>query len=100
VTAVDNGDSGNGSDMNVSFTVPSGQNTKISSYRIMVVKSANAGTFDLAAANAVTADNYTAVSKSGLTSGGTSTTTLSDRERRRGAALRTVWHIKSLYYNL
>ncbi|MGE5422108.1 MAG: beta strand repeat-containing protein [Ignavibacteriales bacterium] len=65
VTAADNGDAGNGSDMNVSFTIPSGENTKIASYRILVVKSGNAGSFNLISANSVSSGNYTVVAKTG-----------------------------------
>lgn len=63
VTAVVYGDSGNGSDLEISFAAPNGQKTKIASYRVLVVKSADAASFDLAAANAVTAGNYTIVDK-------------------------------------
>lgn len=71
VSATDVGDAANGADMEVSFTV--GDETTVDAYRILVVKAAAAGAFDLATAQAVSAANYTDVTPSG----GDVTTTLS-----------------------
>jgi hypothetical protein len=68
VTVSDVGDSGNGSDLEVSFIRPSGENTKIASYRIMVVKSLDSSSFNLSVANAVYEDYYTKLSKTGADS--------------------------------
>ncbi len=68
VTAIDVADNGNGSDLEVSFTRPNGENTKIASYRIMVVKSAAASTFNLSVANSVYEDYYTTVAATGADS--------------------------------
>jgi len=57
-------DNNNGSDLQVSFNRINDENT-ISQYRIMVVKSADIGYFNLTAANAVSSSNYTNVSKTG-----------------------------------
>ena len=61
VTAKDAGNSGDGSDLEVSFDAPKGQNTRVESYRVMVVKSAEAASFILYEAN--NAADYTTVSK-------------------------------------
>jgi hypothetical protein len=61
----DIGDSKNGSDLQVSFSKAAGENQRIDSYRVMVVRSASAGAFNLAAANAVSSDCYTVVEKTG-----------------------------------
>jgi hypothetical protein len=55
------GTAGNGSDITVSFS-GDGLQTGVEEYRIMMVKAANAATFNLAAAQAVDMANYTAVS--------------------------------------
>lgn len=64
VTGVDIADNGNGLDLEVSFNQGTDETT-INEYRIMVVKSVNAGAFDLTAANAVVPANYTTVAPSG-----------------------------------
>ncbi|MDD4334276.1 MAG: SwmB domain-containing protein, partial [Desulfotomaculaceae bacterium] len=53
--------SGNGSDLEVSFDAPKGQNTRVESYRVLVVKSADAASFTLSNANS--AVHYTTVDK-------------------------------------
>ena len=60
----DIGENGNGLDLSVSFDKVAAE-SKVSEYRIFVIKSASASTFDLAAANSVTSENYTRVPKTG-----------------------------------
>ena len=62
VTAADTGDENNGSDLQVTFDKAADE-TKVGSYRVIVVKASK--TLDLAAANAVGANNYTQVAKTG-----------------------------------
>ncbi len=62
VAVADVGDQGNGQDLQVSFTKASNE-SNIGSYRIYVVKSALASTFNLTMANAVSSSNYTTVNK-------------------------------------
>lgn len=57
-------DYGDGRDLSVSFNKLSDE-SKISSYRIFVVKATNYSNFNLAAANNVSSANYTLVSKTG-----------------------------------
>ncbi|KAA1187819.1 copper amine oxidase N-terminal domain-containing protein [Paenibacillus sp. B2(2019)] len=57
-------DFGDGRDLSVSFNKLSDE-SKISSYRIFVVKATNYSNFNLAAANNVSSANYTLVSKTG-----------------------------------
>jgi len=57
-------DHGDGRDLRVSFTKVSDE-SKISGYRIFVVKSNSSWNFDLARANGVSSSNYTSVSKTG-----------------------------------
>lgn len=64
ITLADKGNAGNGSDLEVKFNKLADE-TKLAEYRIMVVKSEFAGSFNLQAANQVTATNYTQVSKTG-----------------------------------
>lgn len=64
VTATDIGNQGDGRDLRVSFT-RSGDESKLSHYRILVVKANNAGSFDLSRANNVGNANYTYVGKGG-----------------------------------
>ena len=75
--------SGNGSDITVSFTEPSGAKTMISSYRIIVVSAAS---FNLAATNGVAPGNYTVVNKSS----GTVTMILSSGARNTSGATVTT----------
>ncbi len=60
IVGTDIAENSNGSDLQVDFTAAANEAT-VSEYRIMVVKAANAGTFDLAAAQAVISANYTAI---------------------------------------
>ncbi|OZQ63964.1 hypothetical protein CA600_17950 [Paenibacillus sp. VTT E-133280] len=60
----DTSDYGDGRDLSVSFNKLSDE-SKISSYRIFVVKATNYSNFNLAAANNVSSANYTLVSKTG-----------------------------------
>lgn len=64
VMALDTNETASGEDVLVYFDAASDETT-ISAYRILMVKEANAGSFNLAAANAVTMSNYTTVTKSG-----------------------------------
>ncbi|WP_136607831.1 copper amine oxidase N-terminal domain-containing protein [Paenibacillus dokdonensis] len=77
VKASDINDYGDGRDISVSFNQP--QNTSnIQNYRVMVVKTKDAGSFSLNSANAVASSNYTTVSKSSST---TITSTLNSTTR-------------------
>lgn len=60
----DVGDFGDGRDLSVSFNRASNE-SNISSYRVIIVKTANASKFDLAAANTLNSSYYTTVSKTG-----------------------------------
>ena len=60
----DVGENGNGLDLSVSFDKATDE-SKVSEYRIIVIKSTSAPTFDLVTANSVTAENYTIVPKTG-----------------------------------
>lgn len=60
VVALDTNETATGEDVLVYFDAASDETT-ISAYRILMVKEANAGSFDLTAANAVTMSNYTSV---------------------------------------
>ncbi|MDO3411663.1 stalk domain-containing protein [Saccharibacillus sp. CPCC 101409] len=62
VRATDTGDSGDGRDLTVTFNKASDE-SKISGYRVLVVKTSEAGSFNLSAANAVTDQNATTVAK-------------------------------------
>ncbi|WP_246054190.1 copper amine oxidase N-terminal domain-containing protein [Paenibacillus anaericanus] len=65
ITAVEDiNDYGDGRDLRVSFTKLSDE-SKISSYRIFVVKASNYSNFNLTKANAVSSSNYTQVNKTG-----------------------------------
>jgi len=64
VQASDVADNKNGLDLQVTFDKATDETT-ISEYRIMVLKSANAAAFDLSSAEAVIADNYTTVAPTG-----------------------------------
>ncbi|GIO32507.1 MULTISPECIES: copper amine oxidase N-terminal domain-containing protein [Paenibacillus] len=77
VKASDVSDYGDGRDISVSFSQPSNTGN-IQNYRIMVVKTKDASSFSLNAANNVASANYTTVSK---TSAATITTTLSSGSR-------------------
>ncbi|CAH0121270.1 hypothetical protein PAE9249_03797 [Paenibacillus sp. CECT 9249] len=64
VSASDVSDYNDGRDLLVTFNKAADESS-ISHYRIMVVKSANAGRFNLSAANNVSSANYTLVNKTG-----------------------------------
>ncbi|WP_181150812.1 copper amine oxidase N-terminal domain-containing protein [Paenibacillus sp. PCH8] len=64
VAATDIGDNGDGRDLRVTFN-KSADETNVNHYRVFVVKNANAGSFNLNAANAVNSSNYTYVSRTG-----------------------------------
>ncbi|MFD1175520.1 stalk domain-containing protein [Paenibacillus puldeungensis] len=64
IVASDVADNNDGRDLQVQFNRASDE-SNISHYRIMVVKSQYAGSFDLSMANAVSSDRYTYVSKNG-----------------------------------
>lgn len=63
LVAVDAGNDHNGLDFGYTFDAASDEGT-VGEYRLMVVKEANAGSFDLAAANALT-ENFTAITPAG-----------------------------------
>ncbi|WP_256760552.1 copper amine oxidase N-terminal domain-containing protein [Cohnella sp. WQ 127256] len=62
VTINDNNDFGDGRDLTVSFTKAS-NDSNITGYRVMIVKTTDASKFDLAAANGVSSSFYNTVSK-------------------------------------
>lgn len=64
VIAEDVGNAGDGSDLQVRFNKLANE-TSLLEYRIMVVRTANANTFDLTTANNVSSNNYTRVAKTG-----------------------------------
>ncbi|WP_438348029.1 stalk domain-containing protein [Paenibacillus sp. FA6] len=64
IGVTDVSDYGDGRDLRVTFNRVSNE-SNINHYRIMVVKSGNAGNFNLSSANAVSSSNYTYVSKTG-----------------------------------
>lgn len=65
VLAADVNNNGDGSDLDVQFD-PAGNENTVNEYRIMVVKDASAASFNLAAAEAVTAANYNTHSPNGM----------------------------------
>lgn len=64
VVGADIANNGSGADLEVAFDMAANEST-LSEYRIQVVKAANAGTFDIAAANTVSSQNFTAVAPTG-----------------------------------
>ncbi|NQX48470.1 copper amine oxidase N-terminal domain-containing protein [Paenibacillus tritici] len=64
VQVKDTSDYGDGRDISVSFSKLADE-TKVSSYRIFVVKASNTSVFDLGRANAVASANYTQTNKTG-----------------------------------
>nr|WP_281363438.1 copper amine oxidase N-terminal domain-containing protein [Paenibacillus lemnae] len=64
VTAADDGNNNDGRDLIISFKKADNE-SRISGYRVYVVKVANAETFTLASANAVSPQNYTSLDKTG-----------------------------------
>lgn len=67
VSGVDIDDTGNGSDLQVNFTAAANE-TGVGSYRVLIVKDANAGSFDAAAAQAVPISSYSSVTPTGASS--------------------------------
>lgn len=65
IWGADIADNANGTDLEVTFTAAADEST-VSEYRIIAVKSSMVGTFDLAAAEALTGTNYVSVNPSGL----------------------------------
>lgn len=63
-TLSDNGDNGDGRDLLVTFGRASDESS-LSEYRILIVKSGNAGTFNLNSAISVPSNSYTALPKTG-----------------------------------
>jgi len=61
----DSGNANNGSDLEVTFVKASGETKTVKAYRVFVVKAANASAFNLKVANAIPADRYTEVAKTG-----------------------------------
>ena len=64
VSALDIADNSNGTDLQVSFN-RSADESQVSEYRILVVESGDAASFNLVAANAVAGSDYTAVTPTG-----------------------------------
>lgn len=64
ISITDIGNNGNGTDLQVAFSAPANQNT-VGQYRVMVVKQANVASFNLTAANAVTAGSYSVITPNG-----------------------------------
>ena len=62
IVAYDIGDSNSGQDMEITFVVPFDKTT-VDEYRIIVVKESNSATFDVEAANALSAPSITVVNK-------------------------------------
>lgn len=67
VTGLDIGDTGNGAEIQVDFDMANDE-SKTDEYRVMIVKSASAGSFNLAAAQAVGSADYTVVAPNGSAS--------------------------------
>ncbi|WP_322923702.1 copper amine oxidase N-terminal domain-containing protein [Paenibacillus campi] len=86
VTATNSGARGDASDMTVGFTAAS--DAGVSEYRVIAVRSDQASTFNLAAANAVTAANYTRVAKTGAAI--TQALTATTRDNNGNAIVRNV----------
>lgn len=76
ISVADVGDAGNGTDLQVTFG-PVNEEAKINAYRLIVVKTGNAGSFTLAKAEATPSDQYMQVNKTG----GTITTTFNSDSR-------------------
>ncbi|GIP24258.1 copper amine oxidase N-terminal domain-containing protein [Paenibacillus sp. J22TS3] len=77
VKGTDTADYGDGRDLTVSFTKAQNE-SNIANYRVFVVKTQNAGSFNLSTANGMSSSNYTTVNKTGAS---TLTTTLSSSAR-------------------
>ncbi|WP_334077513.1 copper amine oxidase N-terminal domain-containing protein [Paenibacillus sanfengchensis] len=79
VSATDISDYGDGRDLSVSFTRPQNE-SNISNYRIYIVKTKDAGNFNLSTANGLSSQSYTTVNKTS-TSNRTLSGTLSSSAR-------------------
>ncbi|WP_186438480.1 copper amine oxidase N-terminal domain-containing protein [Cohnella terricola] len=77
-------DLGDGRDMRVTFTKASNE-SNITGYRVMIVKSSDASRFDLTAANGMSSSYYTSVSKTG--NNNTLSVTLNSAARDTSGAL-------------
>ncbi len=86
LTATNSGAHGDASDITVSFTPAN--DTGVSEYRIIAVRSDQAGAFNLAAANGVTAANYTRIAKTGAAV--TQALTSATRDNNGNAIVRNV----------
>ncbi len=86
LTATNSGTIGDASDIKVGFTP--GVDMGVSEYRIIAVRSDQAGTFNLAAANGVAAANYTRVAKTGAPV--TQALTAATRDNNGNAIVRNV----------
>jgi len=75
----DIGNNNNGSDLNVAFDKAADE-TRVSEYRIIVVQTPDAATFDLDAANAVSSANYKSVLPSGSNHSSALSTTAKDKD--------------------
>ncbi|WP_211748111.1 stalk domain-containing protein [Paenibacillus sp. Marseille-Q4541] len=78
-------DYGDGRDLQVTFN-KSSEESRVDHYRVYVVKSGNAGSFDLSRANGLGSDRYTRVNKTG---GNLSVTLASGARDTDGAAIRS-----------
>ncbi|MCM3786196.1 copper amine oxidase N-terminal domain-containing protein [Neobacillus mesonae] len=78
-------DYGDGRDLRVTFNKSSNE-SNVDHYRVFVVKSGNAGSFDLSKANSVNSSRYTRVSKTG---GNLSVTLSADAKDIDGSAIRS-----------
>lgn len=65
VTMRDDGSNGDGRDLKVSFTKSSNESAAVDHYRIMIVKAANASSFNLSAAGKVSTGNYSTLLPTG-----------------------------------
>lgn len=79
VTALDVENEGNASDIRVSFS-PSPNEDAVGEYRVILVKNASAGSFDLTAANALAPTSYQVIAKTGSAIEATLSTTLIDSD--------------------
>lgn len=78
-------DYGDGRDLQVTFN-KSSEESRVDHYRVFVVKSGNAGSFDLSRANGMSSDRYTRVNKTG---GNLKVTLASGAKDTDGSAIRS-----------
>lgn len=64
ISLADNGNNGNGSDLQFSFDAAANENT-VSQYRVIIVKQSNAASFNLATAQGLINSSYTTVNPNG-----------------------------------